>query len=165
MQACVDVSFPYAHVRDAFGKKIGEHQVILSNAWSTAATVCFCIILISIRTQSSKASLVCKGTGTNITLVHGLNIIFGQLLVMLTGITYKFRFWSRSWPVIFTKPQIEIIRWIYSCKRLKCFMTELFLWFKESMWINPFSQVFIWKPCTLDQSRWPASQMKVCPDL
>jgi len=32
MQACVDVSFPYAHVRDAFGKKIGEHQVILSNA-------------------------------------------------------------------------------------------------------------------------------------
>ncbi|CAH3185934.1 unnamed protein product [Porites lobata] len=28
MQACVDVSFPYAHVRDAFGKKIGEHQLI-----------------------------------------------------------------------------------------------------------------------------------------
>lgn len=27
MQACVDVAFPYAHVRDAFGKKIGEHQV------------------------------------------------------------------------------------------------------------------------------------------
>lgn len=71
MQACVDVSFPYAHVRDAFGKKIGEHQVILSNASSTVATVCFYIILISIRTQSSKASLVCKGTGTNITLVQG----------------------------------------------------------------------------------------------
>ena len=73
MQACVDVSFPYAHVRDAFGKKIGAHHVILSNinAWSTAATVCFYVILISIRTQSSKASLVCKGTGTNITLVQG----------------------------------------------------------------------------------------------
>ena len=41
MQACVDVSFPYAHVRDAFGKKIGEHQVILSNAWSTSTTVLF----------------------------------------------------------------------------------------------------------------------------
>ena len=41
MQACVDVSFPYAHVRDAFGKKIGEHQVILSNASSTSATVLF----------------------------------------------------------------------------------------------------------------------------
>lgn len=27
MQACIDVAFPYAHVRDAFGKKIGEHQV------------------------------------------------------------------------------------------------------------------------------------------
>lgn len=54
MQACVDVSFPYAHVRDAFGKKIGEHQVILSNAWSTATAVCFFIIIlrISIKTQS-----------------------------------------------------------------------------------------------------------------
>jgi len=28
MQACVDVAFPYAHMRDAFGKKIGEHQLI-----------------------------------------------------------------------------------------------------------------------------------------
>ena len=74
---------------------------------------------------------------------------------MLTGVTYKFRLWSRSWPVIFTKPQIEIVRWIYNCKRLKCFMIELFLWFKESMWINLFSQVFIWKPCPLNQSRWP----------
>ena len=45
MQACVDVSFPYAHVRDAFGKKIGEHQVILSNASSTAAAVCFFTII------------------------------------------------------------------------------------------------------------------------
>ena len=27
MQACVDVAFPYAHLREAFGKKIGEHQV------------------------------------------------------------------------------------------------------------------------------------------
>lgn len=27
MQACIDVAFPYAHIRDAFGKKIGEHQV------------------------------------------------------------------------------------------------------------------------------------------
>jgi len=30
MQACVDVAFPYAHMRDAFGKKIGEHQVYIS---------------------------------------------------------------------------------------------------------------------------------------
>ena len=54
MQACVDVSFPYAHVRDAFGKKIGEHQVILSNASSTAAAVCFFTIItyFSIKTQS-----------------------------------------------------------------------------------------------------------------
>ena len=28
MQACIDVAFPYAHIRDAFGKKIGEHQLI-----------------------------------------------------------------------------------------------------------------------------------------
>lgn len=28
MQACIDVAFPYAHVRDAFGKKIGEHQLV-----------------------------------------------------------------------------------------------------------------------------------------
>ncbi|KAL9979675.1 hypothetical protein ACROYT_G017375 [Oculina patagonica] len=28
MQACVDVAFPYAHLREAFGKKIGEHQLI-----------------------------------------------------------------------------------------------------------------------------------------
>lgn len=27
MQSCVDVAFPYAHLREAFGKKIGEHQV------------------------------------------------------------------------------------------------------------------------------------------
>ena len=27
MQACVDVAFPYAHLRESFGKKIGEHQV------------------------------------------------------------------------------------------------------------------------------------------
>ena len=27
MQACVDVAFPYAHLREAFGKKVGEHQV------------------------------------------------------------------------------------------------------------------------------------------
>ena len=27
MQACVDVAFPYAHLREAFGKTIGEHQV------------------------------------------------------------------------------------------------------------------------------------------
>lgn len=27
MQACVDVAFPYAHLREAFGKKIGKHQV------------------------------------------------------------------------------------------------------------------------------------------
>ena len=27
MQACVDVAFPYAHLREAFGKKIGEHQI------------------------------------------------------------------------------------------------------------------------------------------
>lgn len=27
MQACEDVAFPYAHLREAFGKKIGEHQV------------------------------------------------------------------------------------------------------------------------------------------
>lgn len=27
MQACVDVAFPYAHLREAFGKRIGEHQV------------------------------------------------------------------------------------------------------------------------------------------
>ena len=45
MQACVDVSFLYAHVRDAFGEKIGEHQVILSNASSTAAAVCFFTII------------------------------------------------------------------------------------------------------------------------
>ena len=30
MQACVDVAFPYAHLREAFGKKIGEHQVTSS---------------------------------------------------------------------------------------------------------------------------------------
>ena len=30
MQACVDVAFPYAHLREAFGKKIGEHQVSLT---------------------------------------------------------------------------------------------------------------------------------------
>ena len=29
MQACIDVAFPYAHIRDAFGKKIGEHQVFV----------------------------------------------------------------------------------------------------------------------------------------
>ncbi|XP_015765790.1 PREDICTED: isovaleryl-CoA dehydrogenase, mitochondrial-like [Acropora digitifera] len=28
MQACVDVAFPYAHLREAFGKKIGEHQLV-----------------------------------------------------------------------------------------------------------------------------------------
>lgn len=28
MQACIDVAFPYAHMRDAFGKKIGEQQLI-----------------------------------------------------------------------------------------------------------------------------------------
>lgn len=28
MQACIDVAFPYAHIRDAFGKKIGEHQLV-----------------------------------------------------------------------------------------------------------------------------------------
>lgn len=27
MQACVDVAFPYAHLREAFDKKIGGHQV------------------------------------------------------------------------------------------------------------------------------------------
>ena len=27
MQACVDVAFPYAHLPEAFGKKIGEHQI------------------------------------------------------------------------------------------------------------------------------------------
>ncbi|RMX36972.1 hypothetical protein pdam_00005090 [Pocillopora damicornis] len=28
MQACLDVAFPYAHLRESFGKKIGEHQLI-----------------------------------------------------------------------------------------------------------------------------------------
>ncbi|XP_068721067.1 isovaleryl-CoA dehydrogenase, mitochondrial-like [Montipora capricornis] len=28
MQACIDVAFPYAHIRDAFGKRIGEHQLV-----------------------------------------------------------------------------------------------------------------------------------------
>ena len=27
MQACVDVAFTYAHLRESFGKKSGEHQV------------------------------------------------------------------------------------------------------------------------------------------
>lgn len=30
MQACLDVAFPYAHLRESFGKKIGEHQVRLN---------------------------------------------------------------------------------------------------------------------------------------
>ena len=35
MQACVDVTFPYAHLRESFGKKIGEHQV---RFWSPIVT-------------------------------------------------------------------------------------------------------------------------------
>lgn len=50
MQACVDVSFPYAHVRDAFGKKIGEHQVILSNAGFDQLPPQF--FFVSVKTQS-----------------------------------------------------------------------------------------------------------------
>ena len=58
MQACVDVSFPYAHVRDAFGKKIGEHQVILSNASSTATAVCFFTIITYFYKNSESVGII-----------------------------------------------------------------------------------------------------------
>lgn len=49
MQACIDVAFPYAHVRDAFGKKIGEHQVNNSHLvlfhHFVNGLICFSIIL------------------------------------------------------------------------------------------------------------------------
>ena len=52
MQACVDVAFPYAHMRDAFGKKIGEHQVgflcyIMSHI--SFLTLHYCCILLGVK--------------------------------------------------------------------------------------------------------------------
>lgn len=40
MQACIDVAFPYAHIRDAFGKKIGEHQVNNNHLFSINSPFC-----------------------------------------------------------------------------------------------------------------------------
>lgn len=33
MQACIDVSFEYAHSRKQFGQRIGEFQLIQVNIW------------------------------------------------------------------------------------------------------------------------------------
>jgi len=43
MQACVDVAFPYAHLREAFGKKIGEHQVSTSHYSYLFAPLALCL--------------------------------------------------------------------------------------------------------------------------
>ena len=43
MQACVDVAFPYAHLREAFGKKIGEHQVSTSYYSNLFAPLAGCL--------------------------------------------------------------------------------------------------------------------------
>ena len=82
MQACVDVAFPYAHLREAFGKKIGEHQVSSSYYGYLFAPSSACLSVrpsVCLSISLSVCLIICISVGLSVCLSVRLYQLYGTL--------------------------------------------------------------------------------------
>jgi len=118
MQACVDVAFPYAHLREAFGKKIGEHQVSTSYYSYLFAPLALCLS-VCLPAYLSVCLSVCLPACLSVCLSACQSVACLSVCLSVSGI----------WPF---SPQFDWPLACYLFKQVYMFIWRPFDGFKEA---------------------------------